>query len=98
MIKWVEDHVYIPIYPEGSDVAVWTAMKDLPTEKNPKTGKSYRYIWDGQKEVLREALRMENKRFVYRLIILCWMRGEGKSLLACLIQLWKFFNLSLIHI
>ncbi len=92
MIKWVEDHVYIPIYPEGSDVAVWTAMKDLPTEKNPKTGKSYRYIWDGQKEVLREALRMENKRFVYRLIILCWMRGEGKSLLACLIQLWKFFN------
>jgi len=92
MIKWVDDHVYIPIYPEGSDIAVWTPMKDLPTEKNPKTGKSYRDIWDGQKEVLREALKMENKRFVYRLIVLCWMRGEGKSLLACLIQLWKFFN------
>lgn len=92
MIKWVEDFVYIPIYPEGSDIAVWTSMKNLPTEKNPKTGKSYRDIWEGQKEVLREALRMENKRFVYRLIVLCWMRGEGKSLLACLIQLWKFFN------
>jgi len=92
MIRWVEDFVYIPIYPEGSDVAVWTPMHSLPTEKNPGTGKSYRDIWEGQKEVLREALRMQNKRFIYRLIVLCWMRGEGKSLLACLIQLWKFFN------
>jgi hypothetical protein len=91
MIKWCEDHVYIPIYPEGSDIAVWTAMHSLPREKNPKTGKSYRHIWEGQKEVLREALRMENKRFLYRLLVLCWMRGEGKSLLACLVMLWKFF-------
>ena len=92
MIKWVDDYVFIPIYPEGSDVAVWTPMSELPIEKNPDTGKSYRDIWDSQKEILREALRMVNKRFVYRLIVLCWMRGEGKSLLACLIQLWKFFN------
>jgi hypothetical protein len=92
MIQWVEDFVYVPIYPEGSDIAIWTPMHALPTEKNPKTGKSYRHIWEGQQEVLREALRMENKRFIYRLIVLCWMRGEGKSLLACLIQLWKFFN------
>ena len=92
MIQWCEDFIYIPIYPEGSDIAIWTPMHSLPTEKNADTGKSYRYIWEGQKEVLREALRMENKRFIYRLIVLCWMRGEGKSLLACLIQLWKFFN------
>ena len=92
MIQWVEDFCYIPIYPEGSDIAIWTPMHSLPTEKNPQTGKSYRDIWEGQKEVLREALRMKNKRFIYRLIVLCWMRGEGKSLLACLIQLWKFFN------
>jgi hypothetical protein len=92
MIKWVEDFCYIPIYPEGSDIAIWTPMHSLPTEKNPDTGKSYRDIWEGQQEVLREALKMKNKRFIYRLIVLCWMRGEGKSLLACLIQLWKFFN------
>jgi hypothetical protein len=92
MIKWVEDFCYIPIYPEGSDIAIWTPMHSLPTEKNPQTGKSYRDIWEGQQEVLREALKMKNKRFIYRLIVLCWMRGEGKSLLACLIQLWKFFN------
>ncbi|MCK5862501.1 MAG: hypothetical protein KAH38_08450 [Candidatus Hydrogenedentes bacterium] len=39
-----------------------------------------------------EALEMIDGRFKYRLIVLCWMRGEGKSLLVVLIQLWKFFN------
>ncbi len=92
MIKWCDDLVYVPIYPPGSDIAVWTRMGNLPDTPNPKTGKSYRYIWNSQKEVLREALRMgEDKRFIYRLIVFCWMRGEGKSMLACLIQLWKFF-------
>ena len=92
MGKWCDEFVCVPIYPEGSDIAVWTPLGKLPDEPNPKTGKSYKGIWEAQKEMLKEALRMENKRFVYRLIVLCWMRGEGKSLLACLIQLWKFFN------
>ena len=92
MIKWCDDKVRVPIYPEGSDTVEWTFLRDLPTEINPKTNKSYHTIWDEQKKILREALRMENHRFVYRLIVLCWMRGEGKSLLACLIQLWKFFS------
>ena len=92
MGKWCDEYVSVPIYPEGSDIAIWTPLGDLPDEPNPKTGKSYRYIWEQQKEMLKEALRMENNRFIYRLIVLCWMRGEGKSLLACLIQLWKFFN------
>lgn len=91
-IKWCEDRVYIPIYPDGSDIAVWTPIRDLDTGIHPKSGKSYDYIWQMQKEVIRQCLRMVNGRFVYRLIILSWMRGEGKSLLACLIQLWKFFN------
>jgi len=90
--KWCEDKVCIPIYPEGSDVAMWCAMRNLPSEPNPKTGRSYQVIWREQLKIAKEALRMENGRFVYRLIVLCWMRGEGKSLLACLIQLWKFFN------
>lgn len=92
MIKWCNDKVRVPIYPEGSDAAEWTFLRDLPTEVNLRTNKSYSTIWIEQQKVLREALKMENHRFVYRLIVLCWMRGEGKSLLACLIQLWKFFN------
>jgi hypothetical protein len=67
-------------------------MKDLPTELHPETKKSYATMWWTQQNICREALRMEDGRFLYRLIVLCWQRGEGKSLLACLIQLWKFFN------
>lgn len=91
-IKWCEDRVWIPIYPTGGDIAVWVPIRKLSTDKNPITGRSYRDIWDAQKEVCRRCLRMVDGRFIYRLIVLCWMRGEGKSLLACLIQLWKFFN------
>ena len=91
-IKWCEDKVYLPIYPEGSDIAVWTKVSDLSTDIHPKSGKSYDFIWQMQKEVFRQCLRMVRGRFIYRLIILSWMRGEGKSLAACLIQLWKFFN------
>lgn len=91
-IVWCDHHVYIPIYPEGSDVPEYHRLGNLPDVTNPETGKSYRYIWDQQKEVARRALKMENGRFYYNLIVLCWMRGEGKSLFACLILLWKFFN------
>lgn len=90
-IKWADAHVRVPIFPPGDDIPSWWPLGDLPSTPNPKTGRSYQYIWEEQKEVMREALRMENGRFVYRLIVLCWQRGEGKSLLACLVQLWKFF-------
>ena len=91
-IKWCEDNVCIPVYPTGSDIAQWVGIASLSSEVNPRSGKSYDYIWQMQKEEIRKCLRMVNGRFVYRLIILSWMRGEGKSLLACLIQLWKFFS------
>ncbi|MFA5394441.1 MAG: hypothetical protein WC346_00295 [Methanogenium sp.] len=93
-IKWCEENVCIPIYPVGAVMAVWCPIKDLPKDINPKTGKAYSGIWEAQKEVVRQALRMMDGEFIYRLIVLCWMRGEGKSLLAVLIQLWKFFNWS----
>jgi len=92
MIAWCNDNVWVPIYPEGSDIATYYPMSDLPDTPNSESGKSYKSIWEAQHVILKEALRMKNKRFVYSNIILCWMRGEGKSLLACLIQLWKFFN------
>ncbi len=89
---WVEKNVSIPIYPEGEDIAVWTMIRDLPEDLNPETNRAYNYIWEKQKEVCMEALEMKDGRFKYRLIVLCWPRGEGKSLLVVLIQLWKFFN------
>lgn len=89
--RWCEDNVNIMIYPYGSSTAVWVPIRELPDDPNPDTGKSYRSMWNQQKKVMRKALRMENGRFKNRLVIFCWMRGEGKSIDACLVQLWKFF-------
>uniref|UniRef100_A0A6M3IEU1 Terminase n=1 Tax=viral metagenome TaxID=1070528 RepID=A0A6M3IEU1_9ZZZZ len=90
-IRWVEDNVCLPIYPPGSKISKWVPVKSLPDTPDPDTGRSYKSFWDRQKDVMREALRMERGRFVYRLIVLCWMRGEGKTYLNCLFQMWRFF-------
>ncbi len=92
MIKWCNDFVHVPVYAEGDDMATWVRLGALSDVENPKTGKSSKQMWENQCEVLREALQMKNGRFIYRLIVFCWPRGDGKSLLACLVQLWKFFN------
>lgn len=91
MIAWTEEYVYVPIYPLGSFVPEWTRVGDLPKDKFDGV-RSYWSLWVEQKEILREALRMKDGRFIYRLLVFCWMRGEGKSLIVCLILLWKFFN------
>lgn len=83
-IKWVEDYIFLPIFFKESPIPVWTLMSKLPPEYLP--------MWEAEKDVFREALKMKNNRFIYRLIVFCWQRGEGKSFAACLIQLWKFFN------
>ena len=90
-ILWCEDHIHLAIYKEGATVPTWIPMNQMPEDKHPETGRSYKDMWEMQKPILRKALAMENGRFLYRLIVLCWMRGDGKSLIACLIQLWKFF-------
>jgi len=92
MIKWCNDFVHVPVYAEGDDMATWVRLGALSNVQNPKTGKSSKEMWERQCDVLREALQMKNERFLYRLIVFCWPRGDGKSLLACLVQLWKFFN------
>lgn len=89
-ILWAEENAYAPIYPPGSDIPVWTSMGRLPTKPDPETGRSYRSMWESQKVVVREALQMKNKRFIHRLIVLIWPRGEGKSFLAVLALIWKF--------
>jgi len=90
-IKWCEGNVCIPVYKEGTDIPNWTSMGELSAKPNPYTGRSYKGMWESQKPIVKEALKMKDKRFIYALIVLCWMRGDGKSLLAVLIQLWKFF-------
>lgn len=90
-VQWVEDNVYLPIYPPGSKISRWVPVSKLPRIPDPDTGRSYWSFWEEQKEVMREALRMEGDRFVYRLVVLCWMRGEGKTYLNCLFQMWRFF-------
>lgn len=93
-IRWCEENVYIPIYRFGDSISSWCCIGKLPDTINPETGRSYKHIWEQQKEVARRGLRMVDGRFLYRLLVLCWPRGEGKSLFVCLIQLWKFFNWS----
>lgn len=90
-IKWAEENIRVPIYPVGSEVPRWTLLGEMPDEVIEETGRSYKDLWEYEKQEIRNALVMENGKFKHNLIVFCWMRGEGKSLLACLIQLWKFF-------
>ena len=94
MIAFCNNYVRVPIYPKGSTVPKWVSMGKLPAESIYDDGRSYKSIWDAQQEIIRDALRMEEGRFVHRLLVFCWMRGEGKSLLVCLILIWKFFVFS----
>ena len=90
-VRWCEDNVNLAIYKENATVPTWTPMCEMPDAKNPDTGRSYKDMWELQKPIIKKALAMENGRFLHRLIVFCWSRGDGKSLVACLIQLWKFF-------
>lgn len=90
-IAWIEDfEVAIEVFENGFPVfRPLVHMSDIP---NPETGRSSAEMWEEMKIIARECLAMgENGKFLYRLIIFCWMRGEGKSAFVCLIQLWKFF-------
>ncbi len=91
-VKFVEENVRVSIPKEGSVVPRWVLMGNLPDTPDPETGKSFKQLWENEKEVLKDALQQKpNGDFKYRLIVLCWMRGEGKSFVVCLIQAWKFF-------
>ena len=90
-ILWAERYLRIPVYNNDSPIPTWTYLRDLSREPDKTTGRSFWDMWCNQKEVLRQALEMKNGRLKHRLIVFCWPRGEGKSAVACLIQLWKFF-------
>ncbi len=88
--RWCEENVRIPVYENESPIPSWILIGDLSHTK-AATGKSFWDMWSNQKEVMNEALQMKDGRLKHRLIVFCWPRGEGKSAVACLIQLWKFF-------
>ncbi|MDX9788990.1 MAG: hypothetical protein RBT11_19605 [Desulfobacterales bacterium] len=91
LIAWAEENVRIKIVPVGMSHDVWAPLSDLPDEPNPNTGRSPKFMWEKIKEVLREALVMENGVFKHNLIVFCWMRGEAKTFASILILMWKFF-------
>lgn len=88
---FVEECVRFEVKFPGSSASRWVYPTELPDTPVPETGRSWKQFWESQKEELRPALAMKNGKFRYKVIILCWMRGEGKSLIVVLIQLWKFF-------
>lgn len=91
-VAWAEENVRIPIYPPGSAVPDWMLIKDLPETKHKDTGRSPAEFWRNMAKVARASLIVgDDGLFIFRLIVFCWMRGEAKSLLTCLIQLWKFY-------
>lgn len=92
--QWIEDYCYAPIIPIGETATRWVSIGALPDTLHPETKKSYKQMWEEQKQILVECLEMKNGEFIYSLIVFCWMRGEGKSFIVCLIMLWKFFNFS----
>jgi len=74
-IKFVEENVKFGVPRPNSPIQKWIYPTQLPTEPHPKTGKSFAEMWEKQKEMFREALKMQNGNFVYKLIVLCCMRG-----------------------
>ena len=84
-IAWVEENVKFLVAPEGSDIKVWMPADELPY--------GYKEQWKRQQEhLIIPALEMTKGEFRYRLIIMMWPRGFGKSVLAKLITLWRFCN------
>ena len=87
---FVEENVRFEVEQENG-LKTWLYPTQLSNEPHPKTGKIPRQFWEEQKNELRPALQMKNGKFKYKVIVLCWPRGEGKSFIVVLIQLWKFF-------
>ena len=92
MVKWCQENVYLPIPRDQSPIPRWIRIGDLPRKPLKQTGRSWWELWENQSEEFKEALQMMDGDFIYKLIVFCWMRGEGKSLNVVLIQLWKYFN------
>ena len=90
-IKWAEANIRVPIQYDEATASTWVYLGEMPDKPHPVTGRSFKYFWEKQKEVLWDALQMRNGQLKHRLIIFCEPRGDGKSYRAMLVQCWKFF-------
>ena len=83
-IMWVEDNVRLSVFPDGSDIPQWLPFSEFPS--------GAKEMWKRQQEnFIIPGLEMKDGVFKHRLLIAMWPRGEGKSVLTTLIQLWRFF-------
>ena len=89
--KFVEENVRFEVKLPGKQVSKWMYPTELPDTPHSETGKSFKQFWENQKRELAPALEMKDGKFKYKLIVLCWPRGEGKSFMVVLIQLWKYY-------
>lgn len=93
IISWVEDNVKFKVPLHDSDgilINKWLYVHEFPPDVD-KYGRSCKSFWENHKQIIREAMRMEYGEYVYKLIVLCWPRGEAKSFLIRMIFLHRFF-------
>lgn len=92
--QWIEDHVCAAITDVNTGMLRWCPIGELPDDKHPVTGRSYKQMWDWQKEnIIRPATERDEDGFLkYHTVVTCTPRGEGKSYLTVLLILWRFFT------
>ncbi len=74
---FVEENVRFEIE-QKNGLKKWLYPTELSDEKNPETGKSFKDFWELQKAEVKPALEMKDGKFKYKVIVLCWPRGDGK--------------------
>ena len=92
--QWIEDHVRAAITDFKTGSVRWCYIGELPDDPHPVTGRSYKQMWQWQKEnLIRPATKRDEFGFLfYHTVVSCTPRGEGKSYLTVLLILWRFFT------
>ena len=81
-------------YPQdGHGFLAWIEDVELMVE-NKRLRQWVRFRpWDVQRQAVIEALITKNNGdFKHKIVVFCWPRGEGKTLIVCAITLFFFFN------
>lgn len=90
---WAEHHIYMKVQDFKTGGYRMCLLGNLPTAKHPDTGRSYRDIWEWQKEelIVPACERSSDGKFKYDTIVFCTPRGEGKTYVNVIIALHRFF-------
>lgn len=79
-IAFIEENVKFEV-PDRNGRPRWLYPTQLSDDPDPVTGKSFKGMWEKQKDELREALAMKNGKFKYRVVvflILLFFRGYAQ--------------------